>query len=152
MFWQNGSNVMAMARNVFSTDGGRIEIGGGGNIYDLVIHEVRLSDEGSYTCQIPGGEGTIKQKNMLTVNSKYCRNSAIVGHTFESLQICEFYFVNNFPFGVRTRRFDAALLDVYCMKFLGKDILQILNCYLFGKCIRQPIGDYIICVMRSYQD
>ena len=70
VFWLNGSNVMAMARDVFSTDGGRIEIGGVGNIYDLVIHEVRLSDEGSYTCQIPGGEGTIKQKNMLTVNSE----------------------------------------------------------------------------------
>ena len=77
VFWQNGTSVMAMARNVFNPDGGRIEIGGTGNIYNLVFREVRLGDEGSYTCQIPGGEGTIKQKNMLTVNSKYmyCENS-----------------------------------------------------------------------------
>jgi len=72
VFWQNGSNVMAMARNVFNNDGGRILVGGTGNVYDLVINQVKLSDEGSYTCQIPGADGTIQQKNMLTVTSECC--------------------------------------------------------------------------------
>ena len=70
VFWRNGSNVISMARNVFNSDGGRVTIGGAGNVYDLVINEVKLSDEGSYTCQIPGSDGAIQQKNMLTVNSE----------------------------------------------------------------------------------
>ena len=68
---------MAMAHNVFNSDDGRVEIAGIGSVYDLVITNVRLGDEGSYTCQIPGPDGTIQQKNMLTVNSKYMTSSII---------------------------------------------------------------------------
>ena len=78
ILWQNNTDpvntdTLAVGRASFRPD--QYAVMGSGNVYDLVVYNVALKDEGEYTCEIGG---CCRQISTLVVNSEYMYISYIM--------------------------------------------------------------------------
>jgi hypothetical protein len=81
VFWLNGSSILSTVRRVFGDDR-RISIEGTGNTYNLRVRNIRDSDDGVYSCQVPG-QPTVTQNNRIIVS----KPPSITVHPGQNVQI-----------------------------------------------------------------
>ena len=69
-FWQILSKINFETKGLLSLDETGVEGLSESNVYELVIEDVNVQDEGTFTCGVSGAH-PINQDYILTVNSKY---------------------------------------------------------------------------------